>query len=178
MPHPLLNKPAPTFTAPDVDGKDFTFTPGASGKPAVVFFVPSVGTYGCSREMCGFRDQLVDGSAFSDKAVDLIGLGPNPVKDIKTWATENNINYPILSDEKGDARKAFQCGKGLMGLSEGRISFVIDNKGVIRDVMDSVINYNGHVKFALKTIEKLNGESKPVATETATAAAPTATPSA
>ena len=33
-----------------------------------------------------------------------------------------------------DARKAFQCGKGLMGLSEGRISFVIDNKGVIRYV--------------------------------------------
>ena len=78
MPHPLLNKPAPTITCPNADGEDFTFTPGASGKPAVVFFVPSVGmwttllpphpfvnlachtgTYGCSREMCGFRDQLI-----------------------------------------------------------------------------------------------------------------------
>ena len=43
MPHPLLNKPAPTVTCPNADGEDFTFTPGASGKPAVVFFVPSVG---------------------------------------------------------------------------------------------------------------------------------------
>ena len=42
--------------------------------------------------------------------------------------------------------------------------------------MDSVINYNGHVKFALNTIEKLNGESKPVAEATPTETAPAAEP--
>ena len=80
------------------------------------------------------------------------------MKDIKTWVTDNNINvrrssdgpaqlsayliimqYTVLSDEKGDARKAFQCGKGLMGLTEGRISFVVDNKGVVRYVLLSVL---------------------------------------
>ncbi|KAI0035198.1 peroxiredoxin Q [Vararia minispora EC-137] len=158
--HPLLNKSAPTITLPDANGEPFTFTPGTQGKPAVVFFVPSVGTYGCSREMCGFRDALVDGRDFSNANVQLVGIGPNPVTDIKKWTDNNKINYPVLSDEKGDARKAFQCGKGLMGLSEGRLSFIIDKEGVIRDVMDSVLNYNGHVKFALQAIEKFGAESK------------------
>jgi hypothetical protein len=40
--HPLINKPAPTVTLPDSNGESFTFTPGQQGKPAIVFFVPSV----------------------------------------------------------------------------------------------------------------------------------------
>ena len=37
--------------------------------------------------------------------------------------------YPVLSDEKGDARKAYGVGKGMLGFSEARVTFVLDRKG-------------------------------------------------
>jgi peroxiredoxin len=41
----------------------------------------------------------------------------------------------MLSDESGEARKAYSVNRGLMGLSEGRVTFFIDSEGVVRYVM-------------------------------------------
>jgi peroxiredoxin Q/BCP len=41
----------------------------------------------------------------------------------------------MLSDESGEARKAYSVGRGLMGLTEGRITFFIDSQGVVRYVL-------------------------------------------
>ncbi len=38
----------------------------------------------------------------------------------------------MLSDESGEARKAYSVGRGLMGLSEGRVTFFVDSQGVVR----------------------------------------------
>jgi peroxiredoxin len=76
---------------------------------------PHLGTYGCSREMCGFRNELVgassssllcydctliistsDGRAFSSSNVQLIGIGPNPVADIKKWTDKEKMNVRWL----------------------------------------------------------------------------------
>ena len=65
--------------------------------------------------------------------------------------TDLIIKYPILSDEKGEARKAYGVGKGLMGLTAssgwlwhivfgslilnqlpGRVTFVIDVDGTVK----------------------------------------------
>ncbi len=41
--------------------------------------------------------------------------------------------YPVLSDAKGEARKAYHVGKGLFGLAEtARVTFFIDQEGVVR----------------------------------------------
>jgi peroxiredoxin len=41
----------------------------------------------------------------------------------------------MLSDESGEARKAYSVSRGLMGLSEGRVTFFIDSQGVVRYVL-------------------------------------------
>jgi thioredoxin-dependent peroxiredoxin len=40
----------------------------------------------------------------------------------------------MLSDESGEARKAYSVSRGMMGLSEGRITFFVDSEGVVRYV--------------------------------------------
>ena len=76
----------------------------------------------------------------------------------------------MLSDESGEARKAYSVSRGLMGLSEGRVTFFVDNEGVVRyvtapfpfphadvcrsDVFDSVLNYNGHVKAVTRALSE------------------------
>lgn len=40
----------------------------------------------------------------------------------------------MLSDESGVARKAYSVSRGLMGLSEGRVTFFIDSDGIVQYV--------------------------------------------
>lgn len=61
----------------------------------------------------------------------------------------------MLCDTKGEARKKYLVGKGLLGLTEGvpypsniiysnglaRVTFCIDGDGVIRDIFDGVLQF-------------------------------------
>lgn len=40
----------------------------------------------------------------------------------------------MLSDESGEARKAYGVSRGMMGLTEGRVTFFVDSDGVVRYV--------------------------------------------
>jgi peroxiredoxin Q/BCP len=150
--HALLNQPAPTFSLPNTDGTTYEFKPGATGKPAAVFFYPKADTFGCTREVCGFRDAMTEHVDFKDSGITIVGISGDPVPAIKTFAEKYNVTYPMLSDESGEARKAYSVSRGLMGMSEGRVTFFVDSEGVVRDVFDSVINYNGHVKAVTKAL--------------------------
>lgn len=52
------------------------------------------------------------------------------------------FKYPILSDFKGEARKAYHVGKGLLGFVDARVTFIIDGKGVVRYVPTSTLAYD------------------------------------
>jgi peroxiredoxin len=65
----------------------------------------------------------------------------------------------MLSDESGEARKAYSVGRGLMGLSEGRVTFFIDSQGVVRYVLRSnpcLLGKNpdlhGAVRFSIRLL--------------------------
>jgi len=61
------------------------------------------------------------------------------------------VQYPVLSDSNGEARKAYHVGKGLLGLVEGRVTFIIDKSGMLRCVFCAfcrIINTNGGVKLS------------------------------
>ncbi|TCD62311.1 hypothetical protein EIP91_007078 [Steccherinum ochraceum] len=173
-PHPLIGKPAPTFSLPNQDGETYEFKPG-NGTPTAIFFYPSSGTYGCTKEACAFRDATAENGVFKTK-VNVIGISSNPVAVQKKFVEDNKLTYPVLSDAKGEVRKAYHTSKGLLGLTDSRTTFVIDSKGIVRGSFDSVINYSGHSNFVKKELEKLAAEEGSSAKPTATAAAPAAEP--
>jgi thioredoxin-dependent peroxiredoxin len=84
--HPLIGQPAPVVSLPNADGTTYEIKAGTEGKPMAVFFYPAAGTfdcprlnatriagcadmvlvqgtYGCTREVCAFRDALT-GTSF------------------------------------------------------------------------------------------------------------------
>ncbi|THH31163.1 hypothetical protein EUX98_g3020 [Antrodiella citrinella] len=170
MSNPLIGKPAPTFSLPNYTGDTYDFNPAEIGIPTALFFYPSSGTYGCTKEACAFRDAVAEKGVFKTQ-VNVIGVSSNPVAKQKEFVKKNNLTYPVLSDAKGEARKAYHTSKGLLGLSDSRATFIIDSKGVVRDVFDSVLNYGGHTKFIEKWLTKLQSEEKPAQTATSTSAA-------
>ncbi|KAH8998529.1 peroxiredoxin Q [Lactarius akahatsu] len=170
MSHPLLGKPAPALSLPNADGTTYELKPGTQGKPTAVFFYPKADTYGCTREVCSFRDALVENVDFKDSGITVVGISADPVPAIKTFVEKYSVTYPMLSDESGAARKAYGVSRGLMGLSEGRVTFFIGSDGVVRDVYDSVINYNGHIKAVTRALEEYRNKGvhsdAPAAVET------------
>ncbi|KAF9077632.1 peroxiredoxin Q [Rhodocollybia butyracea] len=171
----LIGQTAPSLTLPDSKGEPYTITPGKNGTPIALYFYPKSGSYGCTKEACQFRDALAEKEVFKDDRALVIGVSPDSVEKQKLFVEKQKLTFPILSDEKLEARKAYKVGKGLMGLNDyARTTFIIDGKGVIRDGLDTTINYSAHSKFVTKWLEKLQKESEtaPVAiTEAAPAAA-------
>ncbi|KIJ54256.1 hypothetical protein M422DRAFT_25194 [Sphaerobolus stellatus SS14] len=172
-PHALIGKEAPTITLPNQDGEEVTIKPGSTGTPTAIFFYPASGTYGCTKEACGFRDALKS-EVFQRSSVSVVGISGDAVSKQKQFVDQHGLSYPILSDANGEARKAYQVKKGLLGLSEGRVTFFIDSQGIVKDVSSSVLNFTEHVAFVRKHLEagEKSKEAKPQATTTAPAPAP------
>lgn len=93
------------------------------------------GSYGCTKEACGFRDAVkgmhlrlivcgvlisfVEVDVFKRSNVAVFGISGDPVVKQKSFVDQHGLPYSVLSDSKGEARKAYQIKKGLLGLTEG-----------------------------------------------------------
>ncbi|KAI6041379.1 thioredoxin-like protein [Pisolithus marmoratus] len=158
-PHPLVDKEAPSFTLPDVNGESFRFPPEEGGKrvekPIAVFFYPQSGTFGCTREACQFRDALAENEIFKRSDVQVIGISADPVEKQKSFADKNRLSFPVLSDQDHVAHNAFRVGRGMLGFTNARTTFVIDSRGIVRGVLSATMNYSAHAKFVTRELEKI-----------------------
>jgi peroxiredoxin Q/BCP len=140
MPVPAVGSPALAFSLPasggvQIDLKNF------KGKQAVVlYFYPKADTPGCTKEACGFRDAIAD---FDPKKVVVLGISPDPVKDVEKFAAKYSLNFPLLAD--GDHAVCDQYGvwveKSMYGkkyMGAARSTFVIDKAGIVRHVFEKV----------------------------------------
>ncbi|EAU85749.1 hypothetical protein CC1G_04966 [Coprinopsis cinerea okayama7 len=169
----LIGKEAPAFSLPNHDGDTFEFKPGASGRPTAILFYPESGSYGCTQQICQFRDAVVDKVNFNPDRVQIIGISANTVEKQKGFVEKHSLPFPILSDVKKEAVAKYRVPRGMAGLVPvARVTFVIDSKGVVRDALDTTMNYGAHQGFVEKWLTKLEGEeSKSGATARETTAA-------
>ena len=120
-------------------------------KNIVVYFYPKDFTRGCTAEACSFRDSY---EAFKDLGAEVIGISSDNQNSHDAFAKEHRLPFILLSDTDGSARKAYGVKKSL-GLFEGRVSFVIDKKGVVRHVFSSQMRATAHVAEAMNVLKSL-----------------------
>jgi len=130
---------APEFSTPDQDGKIHKLS-DYKGKKLVMFFYPAADTPTCTVEACNLRDNY---QQFKAKGYELLGVSPDTQKKQGKFATKYNLPYPLLADEDKSVINAFGVWgpKKFMGrLFDGlhRTTFVIDENGVIEDVISDV----------------------------------------
>ncbi|EPQ54515.1 AhpC-TSA-domain-containing protein, partial [Gloeophyllum trabeum ATCC 11539] len=97
---------------------------------------------------------------FKDAKIEVIGISADPVEEQKKFVEKHKLTYPVLSDASGEGRKAYHVGKGLLGMTDARVTFFIDKTGVVRDVLDTTINFGAHSKFVAKWLETIAAEEK------------------
>lgn len=130
---------APDFKGVDQDENPISFA-DYKGKKLVVFFYPKASTPGCTVESCNFRDHY---SEWLAKGYSIIGVSADSVKRQKSFATKNELPYPLIADENKEVIQAFGAWgpKKLYGREyEGiyRYTFVIDENGKIAHIINKV----------------------------------------
>jgi peroxiredoxin Q/BCP len=141
---------APDFTLPSSNGSlvslgDFT------GRAVVLYFYPKDDTPGCTAQSCAFRDQY---EVFKATGAEVIGVSADSPESHTAFATKHQLPFILLSD-KGDKVRNLYGAKAAFGLFPGRVTYVIDQKGVVQYIFDSMFNFKGHVEEALKTLQQL-----------------------
>ena len=129
----------PDFKGVDQDGNAISYQDFV-GKKLVVFFYPKASTPGCTAEACDLRDNE---NALNAQGYHLVGVSADSVKRQKNFAEKNSLPFPLLADENHDILNAFGVWgpKKFMGREfDGihRTTFIIDEKGVITDVIEKV----------------------------------------
>ncbi|MDK2909458.1 MAG: thioredoxin-dependent peroxiredoxin [Bacteroidales bacterium] len=149
MNHPLINQPAPDFTATSYEGIVFTPSLYRGQKNIVLFFYPKDDSIGCTAEACAFRDSM---PTFEIADTLVVGISPDSLESHKAFAKKHGITYPLLSDPEGKIRKLYQVPRDFLGLLPGRVTYVIDRNGIIRGVFRSAFQFKRHVEEALQML--------------------------
>ncbi|CAE6361838.1 unnamed protein product [Rhizoctonia solani] len=154
-PKGLVGQAPPAVTLASATGEQFELDPATAGRPTIIFFFPAAGTYGCTKEVCSFRDALSSNELYKTHNVQIVGISGDAVAKQKAFVDAQGLSYPMLCDTEGEARKKYQVGKGLLGLSEARVTFCVDKEGVVRNVFDSVLQFTAHEKAVTKWLATL-----------------------
>jgi peroxiredoxin Q/BCP len=142
----------PSFTLPDQDGKPFTLEAALAKGPLVLFFYPKDGTAGCTAEVCSFRDANAD---FLEAGAVVAGVSSDDEASHRRFAGEHRLPYPLLSDKGGALRKKIGVPRAMLGLFDGRVTYVVDREGVVRHRFDAMVQATKHVDEALATVRAL-----------------------
>ena len=121
-------------------------------KPIVLFFYPKNNTMLCTKEACHFRDNFDEFKNIYDAEV--IGISSDSIDSHKEFTEANNLPFTLLSDPDNDVRREYGVPKTLR-IVPGRVTYVIDKKGIVRHIFSSQLNYKRHVKEALSALKSL-----------------------
>jgi thioredoxin-dependent peroxiredoxin len=142
---------APDFTLPDQSGAPISLGTYLGKKDIVLYFYPKDNTPGCTAEACAFRDSY---EVFKDAGAEVIGISSDTVESHQQFAKKQRLPFILLSDEKGVLRKRYGVST-TFGLP-GRVTYIIDSKGIVRHIFSSQINFERHVDEALQTLRAIH----------------------
>lgn len=142
---------APDFTLPDQNGRPVRLVDLLRSKAVVLYFYPKDETLVCTTEACAFRDAY---EVFTDAGAEVIGVSDDSVESHQAFAGHHRLPFILVADTDGGVRKRYGVGK-FLGLLPGRVTFVIDRGGVIRQVFSSRFGATAHVETALRTLQAL-----------------------
>jgi peroxiredoxin Q/BCP len=147
---------APDFTLPSQNGENVTLSQFRGKKNVVLYFYPKDETPGCTREACTFRDSY---ELFTDLGAEVVGVSADTVESHKAFAQHHNLPFTLLSDVDNAVRKLYGATSTL-SLIPGRVTFIIDKKGVVRHVFSSQLQPEKHIEEAREVLKKLDEEEK------------------
>ena len=158
---------APDFTVNDQDGNPVKLS-SLRGKKIVLYFYPRDLTPGCTAEACNLRDNY---KSMLKKGYEILGVSTDSEKSHRKFIEKERLPFRLLADTERAVHDAYgtwveksMYGRKYMGTA--RITFVLDERGVIEDIIEKVDTKN-HVDQILKS--KIKDTTKVAVKKTGTA---------
>ncbi len=146
---------APDFTLA-TDGGGKVKLADLKGKPVVLYFYPKDDTSGCTKQACGFNDNLPD---FSKLKAEIIGVSKDTEASHDKFKKKYGLKFKLGADPELKTIQAYGVwvekslyGRKYMGID--RSTFLIDAKGIIRAIWRKV-KVPGHVEKVLEAAKGL-----------------------
>ena len=146
----------PSFSLQDQHGKMISINDLIGTKILVIYFYPKDYSSGCTAEACSFRDSYEE---FKDAGCEVIGISSDSVESHKGFAEKNRLTFTLLADVKKEVRNLFGVPRAVLGLIAGRVTYIVDLNGIVRDVHNSLANTDSHIEGALKKIREIKEEN-------------------
>ena len=86
---------APAFALKDQHGKLVRLS-SFKGQRVVVYFYPKADTPGCTQQSCNLQDAFPQ---LKKLKATVVGISPDPVKDVTAFGKKFDVNFPLLADE-------------------------------------------------------------------------------
>ncbi len=144
---------APDFTLPAQTGALVSLGDFLGEKHVVLYFYPRDNTAICTAEACAFRDSY---EVFKEADAEVIGISSDSVEAHQQFAATHQLPFMLLSDTDGLLRKHYGVPTAF-GLP-GRVTYIIDKKGIVRHIFFSQFTAEKHVIEALQTLQALRRE--------------------
>ena len=138
---------APDFTLQSSTGENISLSQFLGKKNVVLFFYPRDEGPTCCKEAEAFRDNY---EAFKESNAEVIGISSQSMESHKSFASRHKLQYVLLSDPDNTVRKLYGVSSTL-GVP-GRVTFVIDKKGIVKHVFSSQLHFIKHAKEALQAL--------------------------
>lgn len=130
---------APAFEANDQNGNKVKLS-DFIGKKVVLYFYPKDDTPGCTAQACNLRDNY---DILLSKGFVVLGVSVDDEKSHQKFIKKFNLPFPLLADTEHLMVEAYgvwgeksMYGKTFMGII--RTTFVIDEKGVISEIITKI----------------------------------------
>jgi peroxiredoxin Q/BCP len=136
---PNIDDAAPLFESRDQDGKEIKLS-DYKGKKVVLYFYPKDDTPGCTAEACNLRDNY---DRFVSQGFEILGISSDDEKSHKKFINKYNLPFRLVADTDKSIHEKYgtwveksMYGKKYMGTA--RTTFIIDEEGIIRDIIEKV----------------------------------------
>ena len=132
-----VGQPAPDFELPNHDGETVRLS-DFEGQRIVLYFYPKAGTEGCTIEARNFSDAVEE---FQQHDIQVLGASTDTVNEIATFKKEQDLGFPLLSDEEGSVAKRYEAtdtADGETNVTALRNTYVIGPNGEIEAVYEGV----------------------------------------
>ena len=143
---------APDFSLPSGTG-DTLALKRLRGKQVVLYFYPKDDTPGCTKEACGFRDDI---TRIEQANTVVLGISTDDLTSHQKFSKKYGLPFTLLSDENAAVSKAYgvykqksMYGKTYWGIE--RSTFVIDERGKLKAVFPKV-KVEGHVEDVMNVL--------------------------
>jgi peroxiredoxin Q/BCP len=147
---PKVGDSAPLVKGTDQDGKPWNLADTVGKKIVLLYFYPKDDTPGCTKEACGFRDEISD---LKKENVEVIGVSFDSSNSHQKFISKNSLNFPLVADTDGKIADSY--GVRMTGRNMARrVSFLIGLDGKIVHVTDAQ-SADTHLKEMKAAVEKM-----------------------